>query len=245
MRKYHGESGAKIFCLLTIALVPYILAPRLAFADAQIDRVYHPYVQALEREFEWRASHLDDDPDTERWMRTHRFAYGQSITEKLFVEAYLLAEDSAGDSLDFEGFELEAKYQLSEQGEYWADWGMLFEVERETSENIWEIAAAALLEKEWGSTSLAANLRAVYEFGGGTDDELELESAFQWRLRGNPLLEPALELYLSDGSKSVGPVIAGVVRLGGNQLKYELGGILGIDDDTADVTYRLMLEFEF
>ncbi len=96
-----------------------------------------------------------------------------------------------------------------------------------------------------GRTSLAANIRAIYEFGRGIDNELELETAVQWRLRGNPLLEPAVEFYLGDGSKGVGPVLTGLLRLGGTQLKYEFGSIFGIDSDSADVTYRLMFEFEF
>lgn len=245
MKTYYAVSGTTIFCAPATALVLCTLVPHFAIADAPIDRVYHPYVQALEREFEWRISHLDDDPETDRWLRSHRFAYGQSVAEKLYVEAYLLAEDSPGESLEFEGFELEAKYQLTEQGEYWADWGVLFEVERETSENIWEVATAALMEKEVGRTSLAANLRAVYEFGGGIDNEFELEAAVQWRLRGNPLLEPAVEFYVGDGSKGVGPVLAGAVRLGNTQLKYEAGSIFGMGNDSADVTYRFMLEFEF
>ncbi len=230
---------------LAVACALCISAPGSVSAGSQIDRVYHPYVQALEREFEWRASYLDDDPKSDRWLQSHRFAYGQSVTEKLYIEGYLLAETSPGQSLEFEGLELEAKYQLSEQGEYWADWGILFEVERETSNNIWEIATAALLEKELGRTSVAANIRAIYEFGRGIDDEFEMETAVQWRLRGNPLLEPAVEFYLGNGSKGVGPVLAGLVRLGGTQLKYEIGSIFAIDSDTADVTYRFMLEFEF
>ncbi len=245
MRQHQIRLNAKRHCVLSAVLVLSGIAPLAALAGSPIDRVYHPYVEALEREVEWRLSHLDDDPETDRWLQSQRFAYGQSITEKLYLEAYLLAEASAGEALEFEGFELEAKYQLTEQGEYWADWGVLVEVERETSENIWEVATAGLLEKELGRTSLAANLRAIYAFGGGTDNEFELEAAVQWRLRGNPMLEPAVEIYLSESAKGVGPVLAGAVRLGATQLKYELGSIFGMDDDTADVTYRFMLEFEF
>ena len=50
----------------------------------------------------------------------------------------MIAAKDNGESLELEGFELEARRQLTEQGEYRADRGMLFEVERETSENTWE-----------------------------------------------------------------------------------------------------------
>lgn len=245
MRQHLISFHANSYCVLSAILVLTGITPLAAIAGSPIDRVYHPYVEALEREVEWRVSHLEDDPETNRWLQSRRLAYGQSVTAKLYLEAYLLAAASAGESLQFEGFELEAKYQLTEQGEYWADWAVLVEIERETSENIWEVATAGLLEKELGRTSLAANLRAIYAFGNGADKEFELETAVQWRLRGNPLLEPAVEIYLSDSAKGVGPVIAGAVRLGGTQLKYEAGSIFAIDDDTADVTYRFMLEFEF
>lgn len=214
-------------------------------ADAEIGRVYHPYVEPMEREIELRANIIDDPDAEEHNDQKYWLAGGYSINDRWFVEAYVIAAKDNGESLDVEGFELEAKLQLTEQGEYWADWGMLFEVERETSENIWEVAVGGLMEKEIGPTSLTANLSAIYEFGGGIDNEFETAGAVQWRWRYAEKFEPALEYYAGDDLSAVGPVGLGMFRFGKQKLKWELGLLFGVDSMTPDKTYRVLLEYEF
>jgi hypothetical protein len=214
-------------------------------ADAEIGRIYHPYVEPMERELEWR-SNIVDDPDSEHHKdQKHWLAGGYSINDRWFTEAYVIAARGNGESLRLEGVELEAKLQLTEQGEYWADWGMQFEVELETSENIWELAVTGLMEKEIGPTSLAANLSAIYEFGGGIENEFETATALQWRWRYTEKFEPALEYYKGDDLAAAGPVGLGMFRFGRQKLKWELGVIYGLDSITADKTYRLLFEYEF
>jgi hypothetical protein len=43
---------------------------------------------------------------------------------------------------------------VTEQGQYWADWGMLFELEKQHNRDNWELITGALFEKEFGRTSL-------------------------------------------------------------------------------------------
>lgn len=232
--------------LVPLFLVTALLAEsnRVA-ADAEIGRVYHPYVEPMEREIEWR-SNIVDDPDSENINdQKHWLAAGFSISERWFVEAYVIGEKDNGESLQIEGFELEAKWQLTEQGEYWADWGMLFEIERETSENIWEVAVSGLMEKEIGTTSLAANLSAIYEYGGGIDNEFETAAALQWRWRYAEKFEPAVEYYAGDDLAAAGPVGLGMFRVGRQKLKWELGVLFGVDSVTPDKTYRVLFEYEF
>ena len=107
-------------------------------ADAEIGRVYHPYVEPMEKEIELRSNIIDAPDSEEHSDQKHWPGAGYSISERWFVEANVIAAKDNGESLELEGFELEARRQLTEQGEYWADRGMLFEVERETSENTWE-----------------------------------------------------------------------------------------------------------
>lgn len=217
----------------------------LVAADAEVGRVYHPYVQPLEREIEWRANVIDDSGHDKHKDRKYWLAYGFSPLERWFVEAYVIARQDKGESLKISGFELEGKWQLTEQGEYWADWGMLFEIERETTDNIWEYAAAGLVEKEFGPTSLTGNLYLIYEYGGGVDNEFETYGALQWRWRFRESLEPAIEYYKGDELNAIGPVALGMARLGRRKLKWELGPIFGIDSKTPDLTWRMLLEYEF
>ncbi len=214
------------------------------FAD--IDRVYHPFVQPLETELEWRATLVDDGGDGFDGEQLHRFAFGRSIGERLFAEAYVNARKTEQQHFSVSGFELEALYQLTEPGEYGIDWGVLAEFERDTDRNISEFGGRLLAEKELGETSLAVNLIAEYEYGTGIDNELEFGGAAQWRWRLNEAFEPALEYYVGDGTQGLGPIVVGTQRLGiAKKLKWEFGVIFGVSNDTPERTWRAQLEFEF
>lgn len=228
-----------------LLLIPLLAGSGRLLADAEIGRVYHPYVAPMEREIEWRSNVIDDPGKSNHKNQKHWLAAGYSINDRWFAEAYVIAAKDNGESLQIEGFELEAKRQLTEQGEYWADWGVLYELERETSENIWEAAVTGLMEKEIGATSLAINLSAIYEFGGGIEDEFETAAALQWRWRYTEKFEPALEYYQGDELAALGPVGLGTFRFGRQQLKWELGLLFAADSVTPDKTYRVLFEYEF
>jgi len=212
-----------------------------------IGKVYHPYVQPEEREFEWVTTYQQDSDDRQLdTLHKHRFGYGQSVNEYWFAEVVLIGESNRDENFDIEEIELEALWQMTEQGEYEYDWGMLFEYERSFEDDFNEVAVGLLIEKEWGRWVGAANLKLIYEGGDGIDDELETGLATQLRYRYSRELEPAIEFYSGEGSKGIGPVLMGNVRLGGRkQLYWEAGIIAGLDSDTPDSTLKFVLEFEF
>jgi len=211
-----------------------------------IDKVYHPYVQPLEREFEFRSSIEHDNADNASEAGIYRLGYGQSLNDSWFAEGYLIGQQSHDNALRLQAFELEALWQLTEQGEYWADWGALFELDKQRSSNSMEISSALLVEKEVGRWTSTANLYALYEFGDDIDNELETALAAQLRYRYREFFEPALELYKGQYTFGLGPVVTGTIRLSGrHKLYWEAGDIFGLDSDTADQTFRLLLEYEF
>ncbi len=135
---------------------------------------------------------------------------------------------------------------MSEQGEYVVDWALLFELERESDNDIWEYSTAVLLEKEFGRFSTTANIGVTYEWGDDIGNEVETSLALQYRYRYSPRFEPALELYLGQDTRGFGPVAMGAQRLGTMKaLRWEAGIIFGMDNDTADYTLRAVLEYEF
>lgn len=201
-----------------------------------IDKVYHPYVQSLEREFEWRMISADGE-------QKHRLGIGKSVSDRLFVEGYLIVSNNEN-SID--AYELEAKWQLTEQGEYAVDWGVIVELEKDRYDNNWELATGLLMEKEWGTWTGSANLRAIYEWGNTINAELESALALQARYRYSRYFEPALEFYSGQNTCGIGPVIMGDVKFSaGKKLHWEVGSIIGLDSTTPDNTWRLLTEFEF
>ncbi len=231
-----------------VALCCWLLLPLQGLADGGvIDKIYHPYVNQLEWELEWRAVQQRDDPGTgEARYETHKLGLGRAVAEYVFAEIYLIGEASADRSLQVQAWEAEVLWQLSEQGEYLLDYGLLLGLEKARVDDIWEYATTLLLERELGRFSATANLGLVYEWGDDIADELETTAALQARYRHSPLLEPALELYLGEDTRALGPVLLGTTRIGERQaLRWEAGVVWGLDHTTADYSFRALLEYEF
>jgi len=135
---------------------------------------------------------------------------------------------------------------LTEQGQYWADWGMLFEVEKEHEENNWEVTSGVIIEKEFGRTSLTLNAFLIYEWGDSLPDEMETEFRLQYRYRYLEQLQPAIEIYSGEDYLGLGPAFMGVQRFSGQkQLKWEAAFITGVNSESQGHILRVAIEYEF
>jgi hypothetical protein len=221
--------------------------PSLAFADGRVvDKVYHPYVQPYEQEFEYRYVYQKQNQHQSDNDMAQKLGYGRAIADRLALEFYVIAERKSPQDYQISGYELEARYMLTEQGEYSADWGLLFELERENRGDNYEFTTGLLMEKEFGPTSLTLNALAVYEWGAQMSSELESEFRLQYRYRYLPQLQPAIEFYAGENYKGAGPSLMGVHKFEQmKMLKWELAVILAIDAATVNNTLRFALEYEF
>jgi hypothetical protein len=242
-----GEVVRRVRAFAGIVIVTLLAAPVTGLADGfGIDKVYHPYVNPLEREIEFRALVLNDSNDSIDGIQSYRLGFARAFGERVRGEFYLIGADEPGGNLSLEAYELEIKWQLTEQGEYFVDWGLLFELEAERDQEIFEYRTSLLLEKELGQWTGALNLSAIYEWGDDIRNEWESQLAAQLRYRYSRSFEPAVELYSGEFVKGLGPVALGNIRFGkGRKLRWEFGIIFGLDSESPDQTYRAMLEFEF
>ena len=208
-----------------------------------VDKVYHPYVLPFERSLEWRlASHNT----TDRNLLNQRLGYGHSVSEYVTTELYLIGERDHEDHFDLHAYEWETRWMITDQGRYWADWGMLFEVERESNKDNWEASAGVLMEKEFGRTSLTLNAFAIYEWGQEIADEWESEVRLQYRYRLRPQFQPAIEVYSGERFLGLGPGFMGVERFDRQrQLKWEMGYITEVTQAGRNNTLRMTLEYEY
>lgn len=221
-------------------------------AGAAMDRVYQPYVEQNERELEygftWRD--LGSDP-----VLLNRLGVGYAWNDKIFTELYLLtesfneSENQNGEDIGKKqrGYELELKWQLTEQGEYWADWGLLFEAETDEGVDNHAAAVGILWQKELTNNWIgSANGIVEYEFGNDIDAEFETALRVQLRYRYQMALEPAFEIYLDEQDWAAGPALMGAIKAGlGKQLRWNLGLLFGLDQQTPEYNLRGSLEFEF
>jgi len=230
-----------------LLLGTFIAGPGVCLADGVvIDKIYHPYVQPHEQELEFRALFQNQQASVANNIRLYQMAYGRSLGDRWFAELYLVGKTSDEQNLDVEAYELEAKWQMTEQGEFWADFGMLFELEREANKDVWGLSSAILAEKEWGRWSGTANFYLSSEWGPEIRDELETKLNLQARYRYSRAFEPAVEFYSGQNTLALGPAFMGQIKISsGRTLEWEAGVIFGLDKKSPDETLRLLAAFEF
>ena len=228
--------------LTTIALGT--LASSQAHADGSaISQIYAPYVQPLEREIEmlW----LDENRPSGRIESNTlgKLGFGTSLFDGVYTELSVSTLDT--DTSESQQVELEVIWQLTEQGEYDSDWGVLFEAETNLDTHNHELSAGVLNQKDWNKLSLISNLVASYEWGSGFDNEFESRLGLQTRYRLRPEFEPMIEFFQGQDTTAIGPGAAGVIRLSpGQQLRWAFSALKGLNSE-LDYTVKLEFEYEF
>jgi len=227
-----------------LAALLFVFVSITVLADGMVvDKVYHPYVIANEKEFEWRV--MSSQTDTKNVL-AQRIGYGQSIMENVAVEFYVIGERDEQGNFKLQATEVEARWMLTEQGQYWADWGMIFEFEKQRKLNRYEATAGLVFEKEFNKNSLTLNFFAIREWGENIENEWETEFRAQYRYRYLPEIQPSVELYTGENFIGLGPGFMGVHRFKGQkQLKWEAGFITEISKSEKNHTLRFALEYEF
>ncbi len=230
----------------TLSLMAILCTIQESYAGSVIDKIYHPYVNPLEQEVEWRGIFQDHQPLTPDNVQLHRFAYGRALSDRVFTEVYLVAHKASNHSLEIQAYELEFVWQLTEPGEFWADWGMLFEVEKEANLDKWEFTTGVLMEKERGQWSGTANLFLLNKWGSDSTDSFESRLSLQARYRYSRGFEPAVEFYSGQDTLGLGPACKGQIKLDGNKkFNWEAGLIFGLDSSSPNRTLRFLLDLEF
>ncbi|MBV1920120.1 MAG: hypothetical protein KUG73_05525 [Pseudomonadales bacterium] len=233
-------------------LVTFSLISSVSYADGStIDKVYVPYVQALEKEIEYRVLVEDEGSEASgsegsHSRSMHKLGYGQSFAENWFAEIYVIGEQSAGEAFSASEYELEAILQLTEQGEFALDWGVLFELERSAQDDVWEANVGLLGVKDFENISVVGNAFVGREWGSDIESEFEVAGSLQVRYRLRPEFEPGIEWYSSQDTHAIGPVASGRVSVAPRQkLFWQLGLIFGIASNTANKTLQFQIEYEF
>ncbi len=241
MRTFTELFGLAIFAALALGRITPAVADQIV-----VDKIYHPYVQPLEQELEFRTAVENNNGVTPGSRDIFRLGYGQSFNDRWFGEFYVIGDNNDARGFDIRAFELEALWQLTQQGEYAADWGLLFEFDKAYDKEVTEFSTALLVEREWGRWSTTGNLYGTYEFGADTHSNFKSKLNLQARYRYSAYFEPAIEFYKGENITGIGPVALGRHALGnGRNMSWEAGLIFGLNHATADRTVRVLFEYEF
>ena len=211
---------------------------------SSVGQIYAPYVQPLEKEIElvavYDARAKDVQIPSSHWGK---IGYGTSLWDNVYTE--FSVTNIVDDHNRYYIAELEGIWQLTEQGEYNSDWGMLFELEMGIDRDANEFTVGVLNSKDFGNYTLLTNGLIAVEWGDDIGDEVETSLAMQLRYRWSSALEPTMEFFLSQDTFSIGPGLTGVVKLDGpKQLRWNFAALAGLEN-TSQYSVKLELEYEF
>lgn len=218
-----------------------------------------PIVEEGEIEYEHNGSVTFDKKKSGRnndQSYTHSLGYGVTSFWKTELEGEF--EAAPASNLRFKATTFENVFQLTPQGEYFADLGLFAEYSHVADRNNPDTAKfGPLVQKEWGETLHTLNLLFEKQIGLHRTDATDFTPAWQSRWRLNPLFEPGIEYYgdiadiarlgkLSGQRHRIGPVLVGLFDTQGiGKLKYEVGYLFGLTRGTENGAVRWKLEYEF
>jgi len=262
LMKFIGRMASKTGSHAVTALGAAAIAAMLAVSmpessEAAPFKVYSPNVVKGENEIEYRGFRDFDGDSSRDGAEMHKLGVGRGFTDFWFSEIYGVYAKEPGGSYKHEAIEWENRFQLTEQGKYWADYGLLVEYESTAHGNPDELVIAPIIEKtvdRWvGTLNLFFERQTGSEAGPGT--------IFAYAARVKYLLnsrfEPAIEAFGEPGRINhasgfngqehwVGPAFYGAVRLGGtHKLVYSAAYLFGETSVSSDNRAILRLEYEF
>lgn len=251
---------------MPLAVLTFVAGASIANAPpAHADfKVRSPIVDYRELEIEHNGSLTFDKKGSaqdDKGSYTAEIEYGILPFLTLGLEGEWAS--SADEDVHHDATAIEGMFQLTPQGKYWADLGFFVEYERTRArDEADKVEFGPVVQKELNdvlgmNTLHTLNILASREIGANHGDATGMEVAWQSRVRLNPLFEPGFEYYgevedasepgkLSEQEHRIGPMFAGVYRLGigGAKIKYELGYLFGLTSATENGAVRWRFELE-
>jgi hypothetical protein len=209
-------------------------------------KIYSPIVDFGETELEFRGHYNFDDDDELDGSQKYKLDFGRGFTPHWFTEVVLEYEHEPGEGGVLEAVEWENVIQLTEQGEYVLDWGVLVEYSHALEDgHADKFEFGPLVQTELGRQVWTSNLILEVPLSG--DEGVEWEFATRLQRRVSPAFEPGVELYWSEDETQVGPALLGQIPVGEGPtiFAWQAGVLAGLTHSTPDVAVRCLVELEW
>jgi hypothetical protein len=242
---------------LGLAALLAVLSPRAAHADYEI---FFPYAEQGEWELEDNGSAGFDRNPAKNGIANATVEIGYGVNAWYHTEVELMYGRNAGPSqpIVYQGITWENMFQLTEQGEHWADLGFYAELTHAaTPATPDDVLFGPVVSKDIGRTTHTLNLFLTQEFGPAQDIHSP-DLSYAWQSRWNiwHYASPAVEVFGDVGPLNhvprlggqqllVGPTMVGALSLGKlGDLKYDVGPLAGLTAATPRVTVKWDVEWE-
>lgn len=234
--------------LLLLASVVALAQAGRARADDFI--VYSPHVIATQTEVELRGFDVSDGRGDYNGGRAAELSVAHAFNGWWKPELYLAEyEREPGEGGKLVGYEFENTFQLTEPGQYWADFGLLASYGHPKGGGPGELEFGPLIEKTAGRFDHRLNLIWEKHIGAGAESKTEFRYSYQGTYAVSKAFRPGIEAYgrPDDDAYQAGPIVAGewhVPHSTGN-VEYRFGMLLGINAAAPRRTWLAQLEYEF
>jgi hypothetical protein len=224
------------------------------------DYVYYPYVEYGEREIDFKygtAKAKDAQGGARESAGSIGFGYG--ATQWWFTEAYLKYHKEPGAKAGYDAFEWENKFMLTEPNQYFADAGLITEIEipKERRTEGYEFKIGPLFQFDTGVLRWNANLLFERVFHAEDPHVTEMGYQLQARYTVSPALEVGVQAFgemgkwnhwdaRDDQNHRIGPAVFGKLKFDGRQaIRYNAAFLFGETHASPRHTFRLQAEYEF
>lgn len=215
-----------------------------------------PGVTQGEREIDFKYGSIRQSDGSLKQAASIGFGYG--VTDRWFTEVYLrYAKLSGGEGRQFDAWEFENRYLLTEQGKYPVDIGLVAELEiTRAKEDPNSFRFGPMFQTEFGRWQLNGNVLFARKFNDGLPHTTEKDYQWQVKYRWKPALEFGFQGFGEFGSRDAddeggahgdrwGPAVFGKVSLGGGRaMVYNAAWLIGTAP-AAGHTLRMQVEYEF
>ncbi len=220
--------------------------------------VFSPIVEEGEVEIETKFDRTIDKSADKDDQYSYNVSVGYSPTSFYAFELEAQYKHDPGGKNNFDSFSFENRFQLTEQGKYFADFGFFLEYEHVALSNDNDsLTFGPIIQKEFGRNLTTLNLFFEKTLGKGAQGGLQVDYRLQQIYRVTEAFKPGIEIYgepgklgnfnkFDDGHLRVGPVVLGSIPVGKlGKLKYEAGYLFGATRASESGTFRSLLELEF
>ena len=247
----------KNIAIKTTLAAATILFGALTFSplSAHADEVLSPRVTQGEVELEHQGfvSHDRATDESNEQAFTMTLGYTPFTWWKTELEGEFEREAGSDHTLRYETFNWENTFPLAEQGEYWFDPALFYEMGFGRGDEPNEIKFGFLGEGTFGSINETFNLLAHKDYGlESTPTGFSYSSQTKYRL--SQWFEPGFEIYgdtqghekFAKQKLAIGPAIFGkIYTLDAQAIKYQVGYMFGATPATPDRALRWKIEYEF
>lgn len=217
-------------------------------AYAGVSKISSPKVEKGVAEIEYSGTRYGDDRRSQNNKQSHTYEAEYGLTDRFMLGLEGKSERSANKGHQFEGYGLEAQYELTTQGTWWLDSAVKAEY-LHVPNGADEAELKLLAARSYGKSSVTINFGLERETGTGREHGITYGSAVQAKHLYNEHFAPGVEWhgeYGEDDTHYLGPIVTGeLFELGKGEVEYTAGYYWGLNHASADNAARIQLSYEF